>query len=155
MKLSNTLKAAFIAVFLCLGGCSTIETLGDYVRENPVFASVASRQAVAAFISTGETEAEQQEKARQVNSTISKALIYLDGDPKATVDTLMDMVANEIDWDDLTIQERFLVKDIMTLVEFELRKYEVQNSPFTDETKIAIRGLFETAASAAAIYLAK
>lgn len=155
----TVLKTAFTAVFLCLvvvlGGCSTFETLGDYVSENPVFVSVASRQAVAAYIATGKTDVEQAEKAKQVNATVSKALIYLEGDPEATVDSLMALVDSEINWEGLTIRERFIVQDLMSLVETELRKYEVQNGVISETTALAVRGLLLTAQSAAHLYLVK
>lgn len=155
----HSLKTAFMAVFLCLsvlfGGCSTIETLGDYVSENPVFASVASRQAVAAYIAAGETEEKQRINAKRVNATTAKALVFLEGNPEATVDDLLTLVFREIDWSGLTIQEQFLVKDIMGLVEQELRKYEVQNGVISETTTFLVRGLLETAQSAAHLYLVK
>lgn len=157
MKIYDLLKTAFTAVFLCLvfplGGCSTIETLGDYVSENPVFASAASRQAVAAYIAQGETDEQKALNAKRVNVTVAKALVYLEGNPEATVDELLNMVNRKIDWSSLTLSEQWLVKDILSLVEVELRKYEVQNGLISESTKLAIRGLLKTAQSAASLYL--
>lgn len=159
MMIFNSLKTAVLAVFLCLaallGGCSTINTLGDFVSENPMFASAASRQAVAAFISEGATDEERTLNAKRVNATVGKALAFLEGNPTATVDDLLNNVIQEIDWSTLTVTEQFLVRDIIALVEDELRKYEVRTGLIPESTKIAVRGLLKTAQNAAIVYLAK
>jgi len=155
MKSLMVCKAALIAVFLCVSGCSTFETLGDYVRENPVFTSIATRQAVARYIAAGETEAEQSERGLNVSKTSDKVIAVLEGNPTTTVDTLLLTIDSAIDWGELSPPDRILVTDIIVLVESELRKYEVEYSPIDDNARVAIRGLFEVAKSAAQIYLLK
>lgn len=147
--------AAFFAVFLCLSGCSAINTLGDYVSENPVFASIAARQAVARYISAGGDQAAQTERANDVNRRIGSAINYLDGNPQTTVDELLLTIDAQIDWHKLHPSDRVLVKDIVRLVELELREYEVEHEPIKDSARIAIKALLETAIDAAQIYLAK
>lgn len=154
-KIRIYLTAALVAAFLCVSGCSVVQTLGDYVAENPVFASIATRQAVARYISAAETPAEQVERAHDVNRRVNTVMLYLEGNPQTTVDALMIAIDQAIDWGKLQPADRILVSDIVSLVEAELRKYEVENSPIEEGAQIAIRGLFEVASSAASIYLAK
>ena len=155
MKFKAYLVAATIAAFLCLSGCSVVQTLGDYVAENPVFASVATRQAVARYISAADTPEAQAERAKDVERRINKVTAFLDGNPTTTIDALMDAIDLAIDWDEMQPADRILVEDIVFLVEAELRQYEVENSPIEETALIAIRGLFEVAISAAQIYLLK
>lgn len=155
MKLKPMITTVFMAVFLCLSGCSTFETLGDYVRENPVFSSFAARQAVARYIAAGDSVESQEKRAGDVDKTTLKVMAVLDGDPETTVDTLMLTIDSAIPWDELSIEDRLLVTDIVSLVEFELKKYEVENEPINQGAVIAIRGLFEVARSAAQLYLLK
>lgn len=155
MKLKSMITTVFMAVFLCLSGCSTFETLGDYVRENPVFSSIVTRQAVARYIAAGDTQQDQQRRANNVNKTVSKVAAVLEGNPETTVDTLLITIDSAIDWSELSPADRILVTDIVMLVEAELRTYEVENEPVDSDAVIAIRGLFEVAKSAAQIYLLK
>ena len=155
MKSKAYLVAATIAAFLCLSACSVVQTLGDYVAENPVFASVATRQAVARYISAADTPEAQAERAKDVERRINKVTAFLDGNPTTTIDALMDAIDLAIDWDEMQPADRILVEDIVFLVEAELRQYEVENSPIEETALIAIRGLFEVAISAAQIYLLK
>lgn len=160
----NTIKTitatSLMLVFLCLvSGCSTImqsvETLGDYVSENPVFASVVTRQAVARYIGAKDTAEERQARAEDVTRRIKKVELYLEGNPETTVDALMITIDSAIDWDELNPEDRMLVADIVILVEAELREYEVENDPIDSTALIAIKGLFKVAISAAQIYLLK
>lgn len=155
MKSLMIAKAALIAVFLCVSGCSAFETLGDYVRENPVFVSIASRQAVARYIAAGDTIEAQEKRAGKVVSTSGKIMAVLEGNPTTTVDTLLITIDSAIDWGELSPADRLLVTDVVSMVEFELRKYEVENEPINSASRVAIRGLFEVAKSAAKMYLLK
>lgn len=156
MKLINVLAAVLATAFLFLNtGCSVVQTLGDYVQENPVFASVATRQAVARYIAAADTPEAQHQRAIDVDRRVNKVLLYLDGSPETTVDALMIAIDQAIDWDELQPADRILVADIVFLVEAELRQYEVEHSPIEESARIAIKGLFEVAVSAAQIYLLK
>jgi len=160
MKFKSMITTVFMAVFLCLAsGCSTImqsvETLGDYVSENPVFASVVTRQAVARYIGAKDTAEERQARAEDVTRRINKVALYLEGNPETTVDALMITIDAAIDWDELNPEDRMLVADIVMLVEAELRQYEVENDPIDSTALIAIKGLFDVAISAAQLYLLK
>jgi hypothetical protein len=158
--IKSMITTVFMAVFLCLAsGCSTImqsvETLGDYVSENPVFASVVTRQAVARYIGAKDTAEERQARAEDVTRRINKVALYLEGNPETTVDALMITIDAAIDWDELNPEDRMLVADIVMLVEAELRQYEVENDPIDSTALIAIKGLFDVAISAAQLYLLK
>lgn len=153
----NSIKAAFIAVFLCLTlvGCSVMETVGDYLNENPVFASMATRQAVGRYIAQGKTIEEERERAADVQRRISKVMAYVDGNPATSVDNLMRVIDKNIEWQKLEPVDRLLVQDVVMLVEVELRKHEVESNTLSESSSIAIKALFKTAISAAQIYLTR
>lgn len=145
------IRAIFLALLFSLTGCSTFDSLGDYVSSNPLVASIATRQAVASYIAQGESLEEEYQRAEQVQRRIQKVLIYLDSDAEATAYDLMRVINDSINWDELTLQDRLLVQDIVSLVENELSA--VQVGAISGETKLALAGLFETAISAARLYM--
>lgn len=153
----NSIKAAFIAVFLCLtlAGCSVMETIGDYLNENPVFASMATRQAVGRYIAEGKTVEEERARAEDVKNRISKVMQFVDGNPTTSVDSLMIVIDANIEWQKLEPVDRLLVQDIVMLVEAELRKHESESSALSESTSLAIKALFKTAIGAAQIYLVR
>lgn len=154
MKNAKILPAALVAVFLCLNlsSCSTIDSLSDYVNENPVFASIAARQAVGRYISAAKTPEAEAQRAADVQKRINKVMAYLDGDPETNVDGLLNVIDSAIDWAELVPADRILVTDVVTLIEGELRKYETQTPEISDTAKIAIRSLLKVAVSAAEYY---
>lgn len=155
-KILDRFKAALVAVFLCLslGACSTISTLGDYVSENPLVAQIATRQAVAQYIAEGGSIEEENARAQAVQKRIEKVLIYLEGDPKASPADLLVVIDSSIDWSELTYRDRLLVQDIVSLIERELEA-AVDDIKISESTRIALSIMFETAISAAEIYLSR
>lgn len=150
MRKNSFFGAAIIAVFLCLiQGCSTFETLGDYVSENPLIAQVATRQAVAQYIAEGDSLEEEIARAQSVKNRIKKVLIFLDGDPEAKVSDLMVVINDSIEWDELTFRDRLLVQDIVKLVEDELE----EAVEIDDSVRVVLSVMLETAISAAQIYI--
>lgn len=151
---TNLFKAAFIAVFLCLfSACSTLNTLGDYVGENPLFASIATRTAVGHYIQVGDSIQDEIKRAEQIETRVTKASLFLEGNPKATVGELMNVIESSIDWKELNPLDQALVTDIMRLVEQELMKHQERQPDLKDSTRIALVALFDTAIDAARLYL--
>jgi chorismate mutase len=144
-----------VTLFLCLNatGCSTFEGLRDYVADNPLVASIATRQAVARYIAQGKTLEDEYERAEQVEKRIQKVLLFLDADASATSDRLLQVIDSSIEWEQLTPYDRILVQDIVSMVAAELESAsEPQISP---ETKIVISTLLNTAMSAARLYMVR
>ena len=159
-SLFSSIKTALVAVFLCvafaitagtLTACSSLELVSDYVSDNPLLAQVATRQAVAQYISDGETIEDEIERAQQVKKRIAKVLLFVDEESSASVSQLMTVIDSSIEWDELTYQDRLLVQDIVSLVEIELQS--ATEPIITESTKLVLRTLFETALSAASLYL--
>lgn len=148
--MSKIIRAALVAVFLCAASaCSTFESLGDYVSENPLIAQVATRQAVAQYIAEGDSIEEEIKRARAVELRIKKVLLFLDGEPEARVDQLMTVIDDSIEWDELTLRDRLLVESIVLLVERELE----QVNEIDDSVRLVLSVMFETAISAARLYI--
>lgn len=148
------LQTALVAVFLCLfSGCSTLNTLGDYVGENPLFASIATRTAVNHYIAAGDSVQDEIRRAEQIQKRVTKALLFLEGDPNATVGELMAVIDQSIKWGELNSLDQALVIDIMRLVEQELLKHQERQPKITNSARIALVALFETAIDSARLYL--
>ncbi|KZZ67826.1 hypothetical protein A3765_10555 [Oleiphilus sp. HI0130] len=157
--LISKVKAALVAVFLCLGfvfaavaitACSTFELARDYVSDNPLIASIATRQAVAQYIASGHSIEDEISRAEQVQKRITKVLLFVDENASATVDDLMQVINSSIEWEQLTHQDRLLVQDIVVLVESELQK--ASEPTLSEPTRIVIVAMLRTALSAAQLY---
>lgn len=148
--MKNIILAIITAVVLT--GCAAFETLGDYINENEVFTSIATRQAVARYIAAGDTLEAETRRAKQVEHRLEVIKEYVKGNPRATVDGLLAIVDSSIDWDGLQDADKLLVKDILTLLKGELDQYK-DKPELSENAQVAIIGLFDTAISAARIYL--
>jgi uncharacterized protein YceK len=129
-----------ICTSLILSGCSTFETLGDYVKDNPVFASTAFRYATAKYINNDD------KRAAQVVERGSKVLAFIDSNPTVTVSAVMQYLDATIDWSSLDLADRLLVQDIISIVEADLRAQESQNP------LVNVREVFEVIVNAALLY---
>jgi hypothetical protein len=129
-----------------MSGCSTLETLGDYVKDNPVKASFAFRYATAKYIDSGKTDAIKDRRANEVVSTSSKVLAFIDDNPTVSVSDVMQYLDAVIDWGSLDVADRMLVNDILQIVEADLSVHETQNP------LVNIRELLDTVISAALLY---
>jgi len=156
-KLRGCISAALVAVFLCLGvvGCTTLETLGDYLNENPVFANIAARQAVGRYIAAADTVEKERQRAADVQRRISKVMVYMDGNPSTDVDGLISIIDKSIDWGELDPPDRLLVMDLVSYIETEIRKHDPPQSSLSEPAIFAIKTLMKTAVSAAEIYLSR
>lgn len=152
-RLKLVLAAMFALVLANISGCSAFAKLGDYVADNPLIAQVATRQAVAQYISGGETLEEEIERAEQIKKRVKKVLLFVDENEAATVSDLMAVIDSSIEWDQLTYADRLLVQDIVSLVEIELNKATVPR--LSEDARIVISTLFKTALSAAELYLVR
>lgn len=135
-----------------LAGCSTLETLGDYINDNQLLTDIAARQVTGRYIAAGNTLEEEKARALQVETRLERVLRYVDGNPAATISGLMTLVESSIEWNQLDVADRLLVDDILALLRKELSQYDDAQG-MSKPAQIAIRGLFETAISAARVYL--
>ncbi len=146
------MKLFTVMIFSILAGCSAFNTLGDYINENPLFASIAARQAVSRYIAAGDTIEAEKARAEAVQKRLTKINRYIDGNPSTTASGLLSMIDNSIDWQSLEPADRILVDDILLLVKLELDKFEQNEAGLTESSKIAIKALFDVAISAAKLY---
>ena len=147
-------KLIILVLLTAVVGCSSLEKLGDYINENEMFTTIAVRQVVSRYIATGETLEDEKKRASQVESRILKIKNYVSGDPVASISGLLEVAENSINWEDLEQADKLLVSDIITLLKSELESKSESNT-LSDSSKIAIKGMFDTAISAARIYLAR
>ena len=110
-----------VGTVAALSGCGTFETIGDYVKDNPVFASASFRYATAKYIG------DNPNRADQVIERGSKVLAFIDKNPTVTVSAVMQYLDAIIDWSSLDAADRMLVSDIISIVEADLSAQETQN----------------------------
>lgn len=148
--------AALVAVFLCLSGCATLksaaENAGDYIRENPVFVSIGTRTAIEFYIEQKDTLQQRIDRAKDVEARFDELLVFVDDNPSAPIDELVEYANSIIDWEELSPNDRVIVQEVVRLIEKEVRIYAEQNK-IDDDVRVALRSVFEVAVSAAQVYL--
>ena len=139
------MKNLILVAVLCLfTACST--------SENELLTSIAARQAVGRYIAAGDTLEEENRRAQSVIDKLDKVKALIDGNPKATSDQIILTIESNIDWASLEASDRVLVLDIVGFLKSELEaKYKEKEA--SEKALIAIKALFETAISAAKVYL--
>lgn len=100
--------------------CSTIANIGEYANNNPVVIDIATRQAVYRYIDAAETEQGKADRAGDVVQRLRNVDAYLQGNPTASIETLLVVLEQQIDWESLSNADQILVLDIMTLVKANL-----------------------------------
>lgn len=144
--------AMIVLLLTTLTGCSVINSINDYINENPVLVNIATNQTVVRYIEAAETVDKKRARAEDFERRANKVLSFIDGNPETTVDGLLSIIDSAVDWQGLSIPDRILVSDIIALIEVELRKYEGRQD-FSNKTKFALRELFVVAIQAARLYL--
>lgn len=157
MKFKSMITTVFMAVFLCLStGCTMLQTaaekVADVVNENSFLVNVGTRTAVEYYINLKDTLAGRIDRAKDVQARFQLCLAYIDENPTASINTILEVVDSVIEWDKLSPNERIIVQEIVHQIELEL-KTEIDKGSLEDDTRIAIRSLFEVAISAAKVYL--
>lgn len=137
---------------LMFSGCAAISTASDWINGNPMIVNSVTRQAVARYVQGGDTLEEQRARAENVKIRTERALADLEGNPQATVAGIMDVLESHVDWDGLSPADRFLVQDIMLVVQTQLAQKQAENQLQTD-TVLAVRSLLRTAISAATLLI--
>ena len=149
----KNLILSLVTLFI-LSGCAAVNTLGDFVNENDLLTSAAARYAVSHYIAEGKTLEDEARRAKQVETRLERVKSYVDGNPTATTGDLMKLAESTINWDELDTVDKMLVMDILALLKKELEQYEAKED-LKESTRVALRGLLDTAISAAKIYLAR
>lgn len=137
-KKQNYFVVLLMSLFL-FSGCQTLPDILD----NPMYVEIGARQAVARYIDAGNTEEEKNKRAANVVDTVSKALEYLDGYPRATASDLVTAVESNISWEKLSYSDRFLVKDIMTYLRMNLEEKQHEGL-IESNVIIRVRALLNT-----------
>lgn len=160
MKTVKTLLvAAVMSLFLVqASGCAHIsagaEYLGDVINDNPQFVNFAGRQVVLRYIARGDTEADRAARAIEVDKVANKVRVFVSDAPRLTVDVLLAELDALIPWGKMSVEDRALVADIVSMFEMEIRAYEVDSKTrISNESRIALDAFLVTLSSAAKLAL--
>jgi hypothetical protein len=147
------MKAALLAVLLCLAALPGCATLTDAVSRNQFVVSVAMRQAVGRFIAAGGSVEAERERALIVYERTERVARYLDGNPTTTYDALLETVNQSVNWAELDKMDRMLAEDVIALFKAELKGKALAGDVLADHELIVLRDLLGTASSAALLFL--
>lgn len=136
---------------LSVAGCGAIERMGQWIDENPVVAQMAVTQAVVRFIAAGETSQKIESRKAATVDVLNKTLSFLEGNPRARVDTIFNVLNAHIDWDSLSPPDRLLLLEVIRFVQSDLERKQ-DNNQLSHDTVLAIRALLNTAVRAAEQY---
>lgn len=145
------MKKLILATALSLGaltGCSALEHVGQYSRENPLVVNAATRQAVFRYIDAGETETDKSNRAKSVIDAVREVDAFLEGNPTASIGALLQVIDAQIKWDKLNPADRLLIKDIVTMVGMSLED-KLKAGLLSEDAVIGLRALFDTAITTA------
>ncbi len=145
------MKLRLLVLTVFLVGCAQLSSLGDWANENPAVADIVIRQSVARYIGGGDTADDEAVRAESVTRVAALAESFLDGNPKATVDELLRVVDASIDWGSMSVPDRLLVEDLLTLTQMQLLAKQTDGALDPDEL-LGVRSLLKTARSAAQRY---
>ena len=134
------------ALILTLSACSTFEKLGDYVKENPLVASVSFRYATAKYIDGGKTDADKTKRKDKVLDVASKVKAFIETNPTLTIASVMQYLDEIINWGSLDPADRVLIQEILKIVQSDLQNHKTQNP------LVNVIELLDTIISAATLY---
>lgn len=127
-------------LFFCISGCSTLDNAFSFVDKNPEIVNIATRQAVFRYVEAGMTTEEKDKRASKVYNVVKQLTEFLDANPEATVNTLLDVLNSKIDWQGMKSSDVILVQDIMTLVQISLKEKQ-QEELIQSSTIIKVKTL--------------
>lgn len=142
------MKYIILLSIALLGACSVINEVGQYAKDNPIVVDAATRQAVFRYIDAAETEAGKAARAQDIIQRVRRVDARIEGNPSANVETLMSVISSEVEWDGLSIPDRMLVQDILTLVRLNLENKQREGMLHPDAL-VGIRAILQTAVSTA------
>lgn len=149
MKLIFALIA--LIALAALAGCQSFNKALSYAQSNPIIVNVATKQAVARFVNGGDTPEAKTARALEVERVVRSVEHFLEGNPTASSKTILLVLKANVDFDALSVADRLLVDDILTVVEANLSKNE-QAGLLDDRAVIRIRVLLRTLMQTAALF---
>lgn len=144
------MKKLFLALcaLVVISGCQVFKSIGEYANENPIAVQIVTRQAVFRYIDAGDTQAAKDSRAASVMDVVQRADAFLEGNPVASVDTLLQVVDSAINWEGLSAADRLLVQDVMTLVALSLEQRQSEGL-LDEDAVIGLRAILRTSVEAA------
>lgn len=149
--INSDIKLFNIAVFISLvvfvlSGCSTLNKIEDFAKDNPIVASASFRYATAKYIERSNSDSGQIERAALVIDTVSRINVFIAETESVTVAKIMGYLDSIIPWEGMDQSDRILIKELLSISEAYLGTHE------TASVDINIKELLDTIVSAALMY---
>ena len=140
--LRNLLILLLLAACLAtLYGCSA---LNDKIHDNGDVVDAAVRQAVFKYIDAGDTEAEKNKRAGAVMRAVQNVDKFLEGEPTASPEALIDAIESQIHWEKLTPTDTGIMVDVLMLIRHNLQNRQSEGQ-IDGDAIITLRSVLKTA----------
>lgn len=140
------MKNLLICLCVVLSACAVV----DSVNNNPVVVDIATRQAVYRYIDAAETEQGKIERAGDVVQRLRNVDAFLQGNPTSSISTLLDVLNSQIEWESLSMADRVLVQDIMSIVKLNLEQ-KAKEQILDQDAVIGLRNVINIAITTASM----
>lgn len=132
-KIGGAIMAALLGLLMLTGlsGCATLEkALGN--PQGQATAKVVVQVAVFNLLT------DHPEYQKPLLDITGKVDAYLDGDPEAKVDIIMDLVNQQIKWDKLSPRDALTIQSVLAVVDINLRQ-QIDNQTLPADVKLKVR----------------
>jgi len=133
---------------VCVVACAQLEAVGKYAAEHSGRAAFAARQAAYAYIEQGRSYDDKVAKAARVVEVMEAAERELQGNPTATVDTILAVLSQPIVWGQLTIQEKIIIEEVVAILRQRLDATDLDPG-----AKFGVRHIIKSTRGAALSYV--
>lgn len=132
-KIGTVIMAALLGL-LCMVGLSGCSTLNG-VFNNPQGQATAKVVVQVAVFNLLTDHPEYQQPLLEITGKVDA---YLEGDPEAKVDIIMDLVNQQIKWDKLSPRDALTIQSVMAVVDINLRQ-QIDNKTLPSDVKLKVR----------------
>jgi hypothetical protein len=131
---------------LFLFGCASLSGISDYVNENPLVADLAARQAAHRYIN------DNPDRAVDFIEVLDNVDAQLEAGLVVTVDTLILVFEDSINFDRMSIADQELVRSLLIITQQILVQKEIEGE-LDPEELLGVRSLIRSARDAATLYV--
>lgn len=126
-------------IFVFLAGCSSMEKLGTYVQENPIFSEIVAVQTV---VRIRDRSPFPEERGKRIETILVKLRTHLAGTGDVTIDVIEELIKKNSKWDELPRADQLLIKQVTTIIK-DVYLPKDKKAPLSEEATIALEALLD------------
>ena len=120
-------------------GCGTMEKLGTYVQENPIFSEIAAVQIVVRIRDRARFP---EERGKRIETILVKLRTHLAGTGSVTIDALKEILKKNSKWSSLPRADQLLIEQVTTIIK-DVYLPTDKKAPLSKEATIALEALLD------------